>query len=457
MSNTETIKAYLVKSIIPVLILASGFAGFLFLSNLKKTPRKSPKKSKPPIAQTIVVESHEKLDIEVDGMVLPSRQIKLSAEIEGRVKYKAADCQEGKYVTGGTTLIEIDSRDYKSEVDRLEALLDQADKQLEEIAAEIESAEELKHLSGLETAIRKRELIRAQDLVRQGATTESEIDTVTFNLVTSRISEQKAVTNHRLLEVREKRLEGAKRVVIAQLDRAQNDFERTKISAPISGVIVSDLVEEDEYVQKGTLLFQMADISTVEVKCNLRMEDLYWIWQTARSTGGMSEDERRKLAYEIPSQTAVTVIYRGKDGRESQWKGVLSRYDGFGLDAQTRTMPCRVVVNDPLRIEAKGSASENRPNDLPALFGNLFVTVRIHTEPRVKLLRIPERAVRPGNIVWKLSDGKLHIQRVQIAGHVDGNVILRADTSGLAAGDKIVVSPIAAVSEGMDIREKDSE
>ena len=63
---------------------------------------------------------HEgKLNIEVDGVVVPFRQITLSAEVEGTVLFKEEDCRAGRYVEQGTVLFRIDPRDYELEIRRL--------------------------------------------------------------------------------------------------------------------------------------------------------------------------------------------------------------------------------------------------------------------------------------------------------------------------------------------------
>ena len=44
-----------------------------------------------------------------------------------------------------------------------------------------------------------------------------------------------------------------------------------------------------------------------------------------------------------------------------QWQGVLSRYEGTGLDIPTRTVPCRVVVTNPSEVSV--TADAGRPMD----------------------------------------------------------------------------------------------
>ena len=55
---------------------------------------------------------------------------------------------------------------------------------------------------------------------------------------------------------------------------------------------------------------------------------------------------------------------------------MLERQEGKGLEARTRTLPCRVLVSDPTGVEAidrYGSALPNLPLGAPkSLLGSLF-------------------------------------------------------------------------------------
>jgi hypothetical protein len=196
----------------------------------------------------------------------------------------------------------------------------------------------------------------------------------------------------------------------------------------------------------------LEDTSTVEVKCNLQMDDLYWIWQQSSADCEGPESSRMVTGYEIPL-TPVTVIYR-LGPREFEWSGTLARYDGIGVDERTRTVPCRVTVDDPrggtLRDPTETSRSVTGP---PALVRGMYVTVLIHASPPGSILRVPERAVRPGNVVWLLEDGSLRRRQIQVAQLSDGAALIDGNSGGLSAGGRVVVSPLSNPYDGMIVRE----
>ena len=395
------------------------------------------------------------LDISVDGVAVPFREIDLSAEVSGRIAKKSLDCRAGRYVKKGTALLEIDARDYALDVERLTRELAQAAVLLEELDVETKNTQSLLKLSQEQLSLQRKELERQQSLAGKRIIADSELDKTKREELTAINSTLTLANQLQLLKTRRGRLESACDLWQSQLAKAQLDLQRAKVVAPIDGVIVREMVEEDSYVQKGTSLVKLEDTSAVEVKCNLRMDDLYWLWTQAKSPAQPSAEGEQgspTLDYQIPPAPA-TVSYK-LGGRSYAWQGVLSRFDGIGVDERTRTVPCRVLVAEPRKLQTAGAAA---PSSLgpPALVRGMFVTVTVHAQPGVKLLAIPQRVVQPGNTVWQVNDGKLAIHRIQIADTNADRVLVYQEASGLEPGMKLVSSPLAIASEGMLVRERD--
>ncbi len=72
------------------------------------------------------------------------------------------------------------------------------------------------------------------------------------------------------------------------------------------------------------------------------------------------------------------------------------------MDPQSRTVPCRVVVDQPTVYSVNGqSVDPTRGSGLPALVRGMFVDVIIAAKPSRVLLLVPKLGVKPGNIIWK--------------------------------------------------------
>ncbi len=446
------------RSLIPLAIIAGGvLAYWAIASGLYQEPTQKDDNSPPPVAQVAPVKVHQGgLTIHADGVVVPYREITVATEVAGRVVERAEVCRAGNYVQQGTLLVRIDPSDYQLDVERWEKELQQAEVSLDELQEEIQGAESLITLAEKELELKSRELQRMLGLTRQ-AVSASDRDKSEMAELQSRNSLATLRNRVRLLQVGRGRLESARDLAMSNLKKAQLDLQRTQIAAPADGVIVNDFVEVDSFVQRGAPLFTLEDTSKVEVKCKLPMEDLYWIWnRTDESTQVPSSQESPAEAYDIP-ETHVQVIYRlsGNDEMSYVWEGRLTRYDGLGLDEKTRTVPCRVVVDQPRRRISQQSSGP------PALMRGMYVTIRLLVDPATALLDVPETALHPGNLVWRVRDGKLTIVPTKFVTLLPGSgddsqneaeaVVYVDDPQLLTAGDLVVVSPLAFVRSGMEI------
>lgn len=438
----------------PILILALGITGFLILSNVRGAPVRVPEPVTVPLVETVPVRLHRQgVDIEVDGLVVPHRELTISAQVAGRIKYKADCCRAGNYVTQGTLLIEIDPVDYELEVRRLRMELKQARVMLDELDVEAANTQRLIELAQQDLELQHREMTRLAGLSGDQLVTETRLDQAARAELAARNSLLSRRSRLRLLTTRRHRLVQGQQLVSTQLTKAHLDQQRTRIVAPADGVVVRDLVERDSYVQTGTVLFAFDDTSSAEVKCNLRMKELFWVWQQPPAKQPAAGAPRLGPGYCLPP-TPASVIYR-LNGRKYAWNGVLSRYDGIGLDEKTRTVPCRVVVDHPHDVQLLPRPST--PGNewaRPALVRGMYVTVIIHSRPNVTLLEIPEPAVLPGNVVWLVEQGVMRRQEIEVSGFVRGGVLVDSQCVGFAAGTRIVVSPLSDAYDGMPVRER---
>jgi multidrug efflux pump subunit AcrA (membrane-fusion protein) len=392
------------------------------------------------------------VDIEIDGVVVPLREVTLAAEVAGRVREKSPACKSGQYVTKGTLLLRIDPRDYELEVERLEREVQQASLSIEEIDEELSQNAESIELSKQQVAIARREAERLGTLAEGRIVTESAAD----QAVRDQLSTSNALSNlqgqRRVLQKRRNRLLEAQALATTMLDRARLDLERTTVLAPVDGVVVEDKVEQESYVAKGATLVVLEDTSAAEVKTSLRMDEVARVW------GSRASDESSPGAHEIPD-TPASVIFKMGD-RTYEWKGRLSRQEGRGLDEKTRTLPCRVLVPDPRAvraIDAYGASMPQLPAEAPrSLLRGMFVEVLVHVDTGQPLVSIPEDALRPTGEVWVVRDGTLVVVKPHPL-HVGGGLAhFDSATSGLVAGDRVVTSQLTNARDGMAVSDGDA-
>jgi multidrug efflux pump subunit AcrA (membrane-fusion protein) len=411
------IKNMLFGAIIPFLLVAVGVG--VMIGMKRPIPGK-----KPPIednraalltqmlaadVQTVraLAEVSEVLEIPVSGTVVPFREIQLAAEVAGRITEKNPNTRSGNFVEEGSELYRIDPRDYELEVERVTRRLDQERASLAEQQQDIDNAMRLVEVAEQEMLLAEAEVARFERL-GGNFRSEAELDAAKRARLASmnqRVTIQNQVS---LLRARRTRLESAVKLAETELEQAQLNLQRTVVRAPVSGRVVTEQVEADSYVQRGTPLVTIEDTSSVEVAVNVRMDQLYWILDQQHLSSDSLVNAAQASHYQLP-RNEVKVIYQlsGRESARYEWKGVLARYDGAGIDPQSRTVPIRVLVDKPGEYLINGQpARESSMSGPSSLVRGMFVEVVIEAKPATPLLLVPKLSVKPAtgsNQIWKFT------------------------------------------------------
>lgn len=434
----------------PLLVVILGVAAFAAIGQPVGPQTKQVDAPAAALVEAVSVREHAgPILVAVDGLVVPYREISVAAEVPGRITFKTEECRAGRFVTAGAKLFEIDPETYRLEVERLEAEKEQARSDQYVVEIESENTKRLIELADRQVELAENELERVRRLQSRRAATAADLDQAIQGEVTARNNLVTLENQVRLLEKRTIRLGHAVMVIESRLKQAKRDLARTTVRAPVDGVVVSDLVEQDGFVKEGDELVVLEDTSAVEVQCNLKVDELSWLWQAAGPPSVkklLAADD----AYELP-QVPVTVSYQ-IGGNEYEWRGKVYRYEGIGLDERTRTVPCRIKVDNPREFRVDGKTVEASNPGLRALLRGMFVDVTARIQPRMALLRLPDEAVKPGNKVWCVRGGRLEILPIDVLWREPRRVFVSAETSGLSDGDQAVVSPLAQPENGMTVR-----
>ena len=414
MSNNKSLVTNLfLAAILPTILVLCGIG--LFVAMGSQQPKQVATDGKDPaslmaklsIVGVQSVKSYEgiaSLDVNVMGTVVPYRQVTLGAEIAGRVKFKSDECRIGRYVHKGDVLFKIDPTDFQLEVDRLAAVRDAEYAQQKELDQELSNAQKSLLLAEEDYALQEKELTRLNSLPI-GFASASEMDQARRLRITSASQRQTIQNQLQLLEAKRTRILLGERLAAAQLEQAKVNLDRTEVKSPISGVIITESVQEDSFVQKGATLCIIEDTERVEVSCNVRSDQLLLILDQTQTNQSSPPSSRivKSASYELPT-TPVTISYHvaGRDHTVYEWHGNLSRYEGIGLDAQSRTVPIRITVPKPEEVWQGGKMIEEESNGgLPALVRGMFVDCSIRTNPNRPLVLLPKLALKPGNQVWQ--------------------------------------------------------
>lgn len=467
MSSTSMVsigRTIVAKWVPAFILLGLGIVGFRVLFAMRPIPDSRADASPAPKVNTTIADPYDgAILIDARGVVVPHRELFLSAEVSGRIAYKNPVCQTGQWVAKDTELLRIDDRELQLEARRIQAEVRQADVQIQELDLEVENTAKLVAISQRDVELMEREMARMEQLRNTIPVSQIEQSERTLNQSRNALLTQE--NQYRLLGARRDRLVSARDLAVIQLERAELDLARTVIKAPSDGVIVTEQVEEGSYVQTGTQLIGFEDTTKVEVEFTLRVNDVYWLLQDRRAPEVVDQPASTMMV--IPAIEDVRISF-DIGGETLTWSGRLEGFARHGVDERTRNVMLRAVVDNP---------TVTFGDRLGVLRRDMFVQVEVPVFPRANLVVFPASSLKAGDKVWVVRDSKLKILPVRVAGRQSslpgrelpaatgaladnplvpansGWVIVMQEESGLRSGDSVISSPLLAPFDGMSLED----
>ena len=355
---------------------------------------------------------NDELVIEANGTVVPYREIQLGAQVAGRIVEKNPLVRSGNYMDKGDLLYRIDPSDFKLDVKRLQQRIAQEKATIAETELDIQNSDKLIEVAQEQMDLASKELARFEN-IKAGVTSGSELDAARRAQLTA---QNQLVTLKNQRSSSQKRLDRMKlsvQLVETELKQANLNLERTNVLSPVSGRVVTEQVETDSFVQRGTPMLTIEDTDKVEVACNIRMDQLSWILEQPKTSAAQLVSDAQSSRLELP-ETEVDISFEigGRNSERYTWHGKVDRIDGAGLDPQSRTVPIRILVENPR--SAKRTDGSEADLSSPMLVRGMFVDVRIKAMPTTRLLLVPKLAIKPANnssVVWKFSEDRAVVRK----------------------------------------------
>ena len=461
-----------VKYSISFAIVAAGVIGFVVLKSLQKPPATRPSTSLVPQVETSEVSSYAgQLDLEVTGTVVPYREIRVAAEVGGRISSKSATCEAGQFVRKGELLLEIDPEEYRLEIETQAANVEQAKRRIEENLLEIGGEEKNIELAKSDLKLQQAEFRRNERL--SDALSRTEVDRSRRAVIAAETALTLRRNSLTGLKAASTRLKSALDVSKRQLEKAELNLRRATVAAPENGVIVNEMVQEGDFVSRGTQLFTFEDTRQAEVLCNLTLSELNQIRKNAATLAEQNGDSEEAQEIEAGDLNAVyrlpktPVTIEDPANPDVIWDGVLERFDGIGVDSVTKTIPCRIAVKNPIATTDSGQF---------ALVRGMFVHCRLEFHVSMgngesPYLSIPEQAVQPNHHVWTVKDNRLKRKPIKVVDYVltgptsdSGQApnktrlaIIARTEKGPQTGDRVVISPLSQPSDDSEVELADSD
>ena len=385
------------------LILVGALAAAAAMVLLRPEPASRPPPSVVPFALTAPVEAGEgAIPVHAAGTVQPRAEVDVTAEVSGKVVWVDPAFQSSGRVRKGQPLFRIEDTDYLGRVQQARANV--AMQRVELLKVEEEAA----------VARSQYERFRT----RQGSEADSDAPGP--------------------LALWEPQLQAARRALErdgAVLREAALNLARTEIRAPFDGIVRSESVDVGQYVAAGQSVGRLYASGSVEVVVPLSDDAaalLPGLWDLR--------------AGEADTRIAARVIAEYGDGSYA-WDGYLDR-GAVTLDEQTRTIDVIVRVPRPF---SSGSPVDPGldPGTVPPLLVGKFVDVELQGLAPERYFRVPDSALRTGDEVWVVRDGKVTIVPVRVLQRSDDVVYV---TGALEADQPVVTGGVRLATEGMAVQ-----
>ncbi|MBN2313036.1 MAG: efflux RND transporter periplasmic adaptor subunit [Sedimentisphaerales bacterium] len=357
-TTAGTRAGWLRRNIIKAIIVLVVIGALVGVSKIPKTDRQVEATEAPPVnvsVMTVAAEPELADTFTLPAVVEPNRVVTVSAEVSGRIERISPE--KGDRVSAGDLLVELNS-------DLLRPQFEMAKAQVEFNQIEFE---------------------RMENLVKDNATARRDLDNAKTQLDVSK----------------------------AQLEEIEARLNRTRILAPMSGVMNNKLVEEGEYVDPGAPVAEIVETDTVKAVVEIPESDV----------GFFRVGDRAEVRADFKGEEEDTVLV-----------GKLTFISELA-DSQTRSTRVEITLKNDKRLLRSGQI------------------VRAHLTRQIlrDAILIPLLAVIPmedGKAVYVVNSTEAKRCDVKL-GFIKGDRV--QVRSGLKPGDKLITSGHRFVAPGQTV------
>jgi RND family efflux transporter MFP subunit len=423
------------KRVAPLAILGAAVAIVALIFALQQPIEPRPPELTAPLVRAVTAsQSDFQFRVRAQGTVVPRSESDLVPQVSGEVVWVSADLVSGGFFEAGQPLLRIDRADY---------------------AVALESARANVARAESEFARAKKERDRQGRLADRSVASQASIDD--------------AENAYRVAEA-------SLRDGRARLEQATRDLERTELRAPYAGRVRQEQVDPGQFASRGVALAKLYAVDYAEVRLPLPDRELAFLEvalarrMPAREAPELEKEMARSedaanagavappavaaetgappvvVETELPAAPGPTVLLRADFAGEAHtWTGRIVRTEGE-IDPKSRMVQVVARVEDPYGAGAQGR---------PPLAVGLFVDAEIEGRTAEDVFVLPRSALRRGRsgegdrVLVIDQDSRLRFRDVDVLRIEHDQVIVGR---GLAAGERICISPLRAVTDGMLVR-----
>ena len=371
------------------------------------------------------------------GLVEPDILFESKSEIAGKIIFVHPQLRDGAVFPKDTVVIRIEEEDFELTVRQAEADSDVSRAKLREIKLKQQNTRVDLKLAKEKLTLAKKDLNRLQKLLKKGVVSQSSFDAQQTNVLKLQQEVQNMNSLLRTLPEQQKSLEAGLANTEAALQSQQRNLDRTTIQVPFNARISSLAVDENQFIEKGALLFTAQTTDKILINAQFPIDQFRTL---AMDFSGKQELIRRAFqtgfSSQLFSQLGLSATVRITDNFSATWQGTVERFSST-LDPATRTLGIIISVDRPYE--------QIQPGIKPPLIEGMYTEITLQGEVREFYL-VPRDALHEDEIFLINKDNQLE-RRFLKPRQVQGGMALFE--TGIAEGDRLIVSDLFPAVPGM--------
>ncbi|KPA13213.1 RND family efflux transporter MFP subunit [Candidatus Magnetomorum sp. HK-1] len=400
--DTTGLYKFIIRVIICISILISGFLGMKMLANLKKPPTEAKKIEKPlRVMARKMVSQDISVKIKAYGEIKAKDMVNISPEVSGRVTFIHPRLETGEIINTSEILFQIDDKNYIAAVKELKALVAQGESSIQRVQTQYSIDKKRLKNKKRNMELSKDEFLRVKRLFQKNKVgTQSQVDVSekNYNLATDQF--YLLTQTIELYPYRIKEAQYALTANQARLEVALANLERCQVKAAFDGRVKWVQIENGQFVNKGQHVLSLANDKQLEILVPIDSRDAQEWLQFKES-----KNVHPSIAWFDDLLNVSCLIHWTEAPDQQSWTGKVHRVVNF--NEHTRTITIAILVDSK-------NAVSHKKHSLPLVEG-MFCQVEIPGKKLKKVYSLPRWAVTYENTVYLAKENRLKTVPVTVA------------------------------------------
>ncbi|MEH6458030.1 MAG: HlyD family efflux transporter periplasmic adaptor subunit [Cocleimonas sp.] len=379
------------------------------------------------------------------GNVEPETVLNAKSEVNGKISYIHPKLKQGGILPKGTTVLKIDATTFEISLDSSQAGLASSQSSLQQLKTEEDSAQRSLLIAKKNLNIGTAELNRVKQLVSKGTLARNQLNLEEQKVLQLRSNVQDLQGKLNTYASKKSSTRAQIKQSKSQVDQSKDTLVRTAVILPFDARIGSVSVEAGEFVSAGSLLFEALGIQAVEINAQLPVKQVRPLAKAMSNKLTSESLQNTSNLQKVIEEWDLDIKVRIVGGEHSSfWNAELLRLSE-SVDPTRDTLGMVVSVKNPYEGVIPGIR--------PPLIKGMYTSVEFLSQP-TNMLVIPRKALHEGRVYTVSKDNTLDIKPVEIL-YAQGELLVIK--TGISDGEKIVISDLVPVIQGLKLNPIESE